>query len=119
MKLGELAAIVFISTLIFGAIIISIVSIFVAYNDYKEYHILKQECNQNMNKDLCFCYGGYCEVSYSCNGGSIQTTTETINNELINSPQTKLEGTCKDYEKRLCEIATKAESKDWVWRYCK
>jgi len=65
------------------------------WNEYSEYTILKEECNQDLNKDICFCYDGSCEIKYECS-----------NEE------------CKDYENRLCEIATKAHSKDWEWRYC-
>ena len=95
MKIGEFFGTLLILILISSMIIAGCFFIYIMYQDYYEYKILKQECNQDVNKDLCFCYDGACEVKYSC-----------TNEE------------CKVFEKRLCEISTRAKSKDWIWRFC-
>lgn len=117
MKIGEFIGLVGMLIFFLTVIGILIFTGYSLYQDYSEYYILKTECNQDKNKDLCLCYDGSCEVSYNCKRES-QTTTIVINGEVTNSSQIKLEGTYKDFENRLCEIATKAKSKDWVWRYC-
>ena len=95
MKIEEVFNVAFIIIITVGMIIAGCFFIYIMYQDYYEYKILKQECNQDVNKDLCFCYDGACEVKYSC-----------TNEE------------CKVFEKRLCEISTRAKSKDWIWRFC-
>lgn len=118
MKFKEMLSIVFIIGMVMLFAVTGILCIVWMYNDYHTYSTLKKECNQEKNKDLCFCYNGDCEVEYKCKGESNQIITETINGEVVNSSQNKIEGTCKDYERRLCEIATVANDKEWMWRYC-
>ena len=119
MKISEffswLAFIMFLVLIIGG----SIFAVYLMYQEYHSYSVWKNECNQDKNKDLCFCYHGECEIRYECSGEGTQTIIETINGEIVNSSQTKINGTCKDFDKRICEIATKAKDKKYMWKYCK
>ena len=94
MKISEiittLMAILFILFIIVGGVYF----FYLAFSELKSYQTFKNECNQDKNRDLCFCSDFSCVVKYSC-------STD-----------------CEAYEKRLCEIATKANDKEWMWRFC-
>jgi len=93
--------IVFIFILIFGVFVLSII-IPDAYNEYKSYHIMQEECDAN--PDICFCNNGGCTIKSSC-------SYTTIND----GPTT---GGC-DHTK-ICEIVTKANWEEGIWEYdCK
>lgn len=66
--------------------------------EIRTYKIIEKECK--LNSDLCFCKGGECSVKYNC---QLDYNKLTSIDGIITNKEV-IEGTCKDLDKRLCEI---------------
>jgi len=98
----DIIACIFSGLLLIGIILILFTVIPDAYNEYKSYNIMVDECNAN--PDICFCDRGSCSIKSSCSY-----------NRINDGPTT---GGC-NYT-RICDIVKKANWKEGIWEYdCK